>query len=372
MYEKGRISVTQLFLWMLIFFTAGSSANSLDILFSRQDSFVSNLAAILPGILTVYVMVKLQKRYPDLSFFEMTEEILGRWPGNLINFIFVYFAIEVCLLYARGFGEFVLTTLTPEMTIDLYLICIVLVGAYGVYLGIEAIARLAQLLFPFYILLIIIINALLVRQFHLDFLLPVFDHKAGEMIYSTFLQYVFPMGEAIFFIGVLPYVKQSKHLFKAAAGSLVLAGIFLAYRGIVAIGVLGTGAAVSSNFPFFDAIRLVKIGEFIERIDIFFLGIFVMAVLIQFITIFYFITHGVAHIFQVKTLKPMLIPMAILIFALSKAATLNVVDIFHYLMFIRPFTGPIYMLVLPVLLLFVSFIRKPRDSHTDLSPFLEK
>lgn len=372
MYEKGRISVIQLFLWMLIYLTAASSSNSLDILFGRQDSFISNLMAIVPGILTIYLMVLLQKKYPGRSFFAMTEEVLGKWPGKIINLIFVYFALEICLFYARGFGEFVLTTMTPELSVDLYLICIVLVGAFAVYLGIEAIARVAQLLFPFYVLLLIIINALLVRQFHLDYILPLLDHKAGEIIYSTFLQYVFPMGEVIFFIGVLPYVKQSKHLFKAATGSLVLAGIFLTYRAIVSIGVLGQGTALASNYPFFNAIRLVKIGEFIERIDILFLGIFVMAVLIQYITIYYFISHGVAHIFQVKKLKPLLIPMAILIYALARAANTNVVDINHYLMYIRPITGPIYMIVLPALLLVVGMVRKPRESHTDLSPFLEK
>lgn len=372
MYEKGRISVTQLFLWMFIYFTAASSSNSLDILFARQDSFLSNLMAILPGVLTVILMVQLQKRYPGRSFFEMTEEIVGKWTGKLLNVIFVYFALEVALFYARGFGEFVITTMTPEMSVDMYLISIVLVGAFAVYLGIEAIARVAQLLFPFYVLLLFIINVLLVRQFQFDYILPLLDHKMGEIMYSTFLQYVFPMGEVIFFIGVLPYVKQSKHLFKAAAGSLVLAGIFLAYRAIVSIGVLGQGTALASNYPFFNAIRLVKIGEFIERIDILFLAIFAMVVLIQFITIFYLISHGIAHIFQVKNMKPLLIPLGILIYALAKGANTNVVDINHYLMFIRPITGPIYMIILPALLLVVSFMRKRKDSHASLSPFLEK
>ncbi len=372
MYEQGKISVTQLFLWMLIYFTAASSSNSLDILFTRQDSFIANLLSIVPGILTVYLMVVLQKKYPGLSFFEMCEEILGKWPGTIINAIFVYFALEVCLFYARGFGEFMMSTMTPELSVDLYLISIVLVGAFGVYLGIEAIARVSQLLFPFYVLLLIIINVLLVRQFHLDNVLPLIDHKMGEIFYSTYLQYVFPMGEAIFFIGVLPYVKKSKHVFKAVAGSLILAGIFLAYRAVVSIGVLGQATALASNYPFFNAIRLVKIGEFIERIDLLFLSIFAMAVLIQFITVYYFISHGIAHIFKVKRLKPLLVPVAIFVYALAKAANTNIVDINHYLMFIRPITGPIYMLVLPALLLVVSKIRKPRASQADLTPFLEK
>jgi len=372
MYNNGRISVSQLFIWMVIYFTAASSASNLDILFARQDALFSNLLAILPGILTAYLIFLLQKKYPGFSLFEISEEALGKWPGKIVNLIFVYFALEACIFYARTFGEFIITTLTPELSIDMYLMCIVLVGAIGVYYGIEAIARVAQLLFPFYVLLTIIINVLLIRQFEVDHILPLLDHKAGEIIYSSFLPYVFPMGEVIFFMIVFPYVKQSKQLFKAAAGSLILAGMFLAYRAMVSIGVLGQGTALASNFPFFNAIRLVKIGEFIERIDILFLGIFVMAVLLQIITVYYFLSHGVAHLFHLKEMKSLLIPIAILVYALARVTNANIVDITHYLMFTRIVTGPIYMILLPALLLVMSMVRKPRNTNADLSPSLEK
>lgn len=372
MYEKGRISVSQLFIWMLLYLTAASSSNNLDILFARQDAFISNLVAILPGLATVFLMVKLQNRYPAQSLFTMSETILGRWPGKAITLFYIYFCLELCILYARGFSEFIVTVMTPELSVDVYITAIVLVGAYGVFLGIESIARVTQLLFPFYILLLVFINLLLVGQFNLEQVRPFFDNPPGKLMYASVLQYVFPMGEAIFFFGVLPYVKQSKYLFRAAAGSVVLAGIFLAYRAVVTIGVLGIGTALASNYPYFNAIRLVKIGEFVERIDIFFLGIFVMAVLIQFITIFYMFTHGIAHLFEVKSVKNLSLPLAFFVFAVSNSAISNFLDIGHYLLWVRPITGPFYMLLLPALLLGVSYMRKGKASLTGASHSLEK
>lgn len=368
MYEKGRISVSQFFIWLLIYLSAAASTNNLDILVTRQDAFIPSLLSILPGILTIFLLIDLQRKYPGKSFFSTSEEILGRWLGKIVTLIYLYFCLELCTLYVRGFGEFVVTVMTPELSVDIYLISIVLVGAYAVYVGIESIARVTQLLFPFYILILIFINLLLIGQFDLDNIRPFLDHSLGKIMYTSLLQYVFPMGEVIFFLGVIPYVKESRHVFKAAMSSIILAGVFLAYRAFVSIGVLGQGTAIASNYPYFNAIRLVKIGEFVERIDVFFLGIFVIAVLIQFTTVFYALSHGLAHLFKVKSVRTLAFPLAFFIFAISGSTITNVVEINDYLMWVRPITGPFYMLVLPAILWTVSFIKRKKESSSELMP----
>ncbi|CEH27727.1 hypothetical protein AM501_17110 [Aneurinibacillus migulanus] len=367
MYEKGRISSGQLFIIMLIYLTATSSNTNFDFVYGGQDGGISNLVVILPGLLTLYLFLKLQERHPRKILFEYTEDILGKWPGKFVSLLYVWFALEVAVMSSRQFSEFIVTVLTPELSEQVYIIGIVIVGAYAVYRGMEAIVRFAQIAFPFYLFLLIFVNILLIGQFKLDNVLPFLDRPMGEILFASYLQYVFPIGELIFFIGFFPYLKKDKRKAWLPYLAIVLSGLYLAYRVIVSIGVLGQGTSQISSYPYIAAIRFVKIGEFVERIDILFLGIYIMIILLEFIVVFYTLAHGVAHLTGMKSVSPLVIPLCFLIAGLGQGIIKDSLDLNIYITQIRSVTSPIFALLLPLLLLIVSRIRfgKVQDNSSD-------
>ncbi|MFT9849057.1 GerAB/ArcD/ProY family transporter [Aneurinibacillus sp. REN35] len=357
MYEKGRISAGQLFILMLMYLTATSSNTNYDFIYGGQDGAIANLIAIPLGIFTMYLLFQLQRRHPEKTLFEYAEAILGTWLGKLITLLYILFTLEVAVVFARGFGEFIVSVLTPELSPNVYVMGMVLVAAYAVYRGLEAFARFAQVAFPFYFILLVFINFLLVGKFQLEQILPLWDRPAGEILFTSYLQYVFPIGEVVFFIGIIPYVKRGKNTAKWAYSAIAVSGLYLAYRVLVSIGVLGLGAAQSSNYPYIAAMRFVKIGEFVERIDILFLGIYIMIILLEFIVIFYTLSHGVAHLTGVKSVSPLVIPLCFLIVGLSGGVIQASLDFNLYITHIRTITSPIFVLIIPLLLLLVSRIR---------------
>lgn len=367
MYEKGRISSGQLFIIMLIYLTATSSNTNFDFVYGGQDGGISNLVVILPGLLTLYLFLKLQERHPRKILFEYTEDILGKWPGKFVSLLYVWFALEVAVMSSRQFSEFIVTVLTPELSEQVYIIGIVIVGAYAVYRGMEAIVRFAQIAFPFYLFLLIFVNILLIGQFKLDNVLPFLDRPMGEILFASYLQYVFPIGELIFFIGFFPYLKKDKRKAWLPYLAIVLSGLYLAYRVIVSIGVLGQGTSQISSYPYIAAIRFVKIGEFVEQIDILFLGIYIMIILLEFIVVFYTLAHGVAHLTGMKSVSPLVIPLCFLIAGLGQGIIKDSLDLNIYITQIRSVTSPIFALLLPLLLLIVSRIRfgKVQDNSSD-------
>lgn len=367
MYEKGRISVGQLFIIMLIYLTATSSNTNFDFIYGAQDGGFSNLFAILPGLFTLYLFLKLQERHPRKILFEYAEDILGKWPGKFVSLLYVWFTLEVAVMSARQFAEFIVSVLTPELSEQIYIIGVVLVAAYAVYRGMEAIVRFAQIAFPFYLFLLIFVNILLVGQFKLHNVLPFWDRPTGEILFASYLQYVFPLGELIFFLGFFPYLKKEKGKAWLPYLAVVLGGVYLTYRVIVSIGVLGQGTAAASSYPYIEAIRFVKIGEFVERVDILFLGIYIMVVLLEFIVMFYVLTHGVAHLTGIKSVSPLVLPLCFLTVGLAKGVIKNSLDFNMYITQIRTITSPIFTLLLPLLLLIVSRIRfgKIEDSPSN-------
>ncbi|MBN6186739.1 GerAB/ArcD/ProY family transporter [Aneurinibacillus sp. BA2021] len=363
MYEKGSISAVQFFILILLYLTGSGSNSNYDFIFGGQDGIFANLFAVPLGMFTLYLLFRLQERHPGKTLFAYAEDIMGTWPGKLITLLYVLFTLEVAVIFARGFSEFVVTTLTPELSPQVYLVGMVLVAAYAAYRGLEAFSRFAQLAFPFYLVLLIFINVLLAGQSELRNVLPLWDRPVGEILLTSYIQYVFPFGEVIFFLSILPYVRREKHMRKWAYSAVAISGVYLAYRVLVSVGVLGLITAQSSSYPYISAIRFVKIGEFIERIDILFLGIYIMVILLEFIVVFYTLSHGVAQLTGIKNLSPLVLPLCFLIVGLSGGIVRTAMDFILYTTYIRTLTSPLFMLVIPLLLLLVSRIRFGRSKR---------
>ncbi|BAU26748.1 spore germination protein (amino acid permease) [Aneurinibacillus soli] len=357
MLEDGRISWGQLFILMVVFITGLASNLTSDFALVRQDGVIANLLVIPFSIVTFLIIQELQRRHPGQTPYEYGKTILGRWGGILIGIVYMYITIEISMMLPRVFGEFVVTVLTPEIPVEAYTITMVLVGVYVVYAGIEAIARFTQMAFPIYVFILVFINFFLIRQAKIENVFPFFDNPVGEIAYATYLQYVFPMGEVVLFSSILPYVRGKRPKFFSPLLAIVISGFYLAYRVFITVGVLGKETVGISTYPFIQAIRFIKIGEFIERLDLLFLGIYIMITVVEFSLIFYMLVQGVAQMTGIKDRKAITFPLGLLIIGLSQVSISNTLDQTRYMSEVRFLTSPIWMFIIPLLLLVISRIR---------------
>lgn len=368
MLEGGRISWAQFFILIVVFMTGMASNEAGDFMIAQQDGIMANILAIPLGIVTFLIIAALQKRHPGKTPYANSEEILGKWLGKLVGILYMYITLEICTMIIRGFSEFIVSILMPSIPIETFYVTLVLVGVYAVHAGVEAIARFTQMAFPFYLFMLIFINSLLLGQVRMDNLLPFLDHSPGEIAYAAYMQYVFPLGEIVLFASILPYVKGDRKAYFSPITALIIGGLYLAYRVFITIGVLGVGAASTSAFPYTSAIRFVKIGEFVERIDLLFLGIYIMIAVIEFSIIFYTLVQGAVQVTGIKDRKTIAVPLGLLVIGMSKIAVDSVWDMSRYMSEVRFLTSPIWMLVIPALLLLISYIRFGKKSTAKTPP----
>jgi spore germination protein KB len=359
--SDGKISAAQFLILIVVYMTATASVSNFDIFFAKQDALFANLFAIPFGLISYYLIVRLQRRYPGRTLYQYSEDIMGRWGGKVVGLIYIYILVEVSVLFVRGFSEFMVSVLTPEMSTDAYSLAIIIVAVYAMFKGLEAIGRIAQLIFPFYLVILLVINILLLGQFRAENIFPLLDSRAGDVAFASYLQYILPMGEIVFFSCILPFVKKSTKVFSFGAIGIVLSGLFLAFRAFITIAVLGKETAAISNYPYVTAIRFIKIGAFIERIDILYLGIYVLIGLIEFIIVFNMLVRGVSTLFEIKNEKTFIIPLGLLIAGLAQTVLRSSVDLGDYIIKVRTITSPLFMLIIPILLLFISRMRHGKD-----------
>ncbi len=128
--------------------------------FAKQNAWLSIFPASVTGLLTVWVLTTLSKRYPGLTLMQYTYKIVGKWPGKLLGLYYIYhwfFLIPVIFISM------------PCLSIRYCCrnLSIMILAGLTVYAGIEVIGRCNELLTPPIIIFLILLLTVSVKD--LDF-----------------------------------------------------------------------------------------------------------------------------------------------------------------------------------------------------------
>jgi spore germination protein len=66
------------------------------------------LTVILGGIITMIagvIMVKLSQRFPEKTFYQYSQEIVGKWIGKLFSFLMIGYFLALGGFHARSLAE---------------------------------------------------------------------------------------------------------------------------------------------------------------------------------------------------------------------------------------------------------------------------
>jgi len=150
----------------------------------------------------------------------------------------------------------------------------VLAAIYAVYKGLENLASLAEI---FLVIVLFLMASLWILifitgdVFKPDNILPILEDGVLPVIFKSYKLMAFPYGEFIVLTMFYPYVIQQNKIRKALFWGCISEGFLLAINNILFIFTLGVSFATTNNFPLFETLRLVHIGEFLSRLDILFI-----------------------------------------------------------------------------------------------------
>ncbi len=100
--EQSSISIRQ-FTLLVIFFTIGTSILFVPTVLSaeaKQDAWIAAILGTGVGVAIVCLYAKLAMLFPNMTFVQYSETILGKWLGKFVSLTF--------LLYLLNFGVFLL------------------------------------------------------------------------------------------------------------------------------------------------------------------------------------------------------------------------------------------------------------------------
>ncbi|KYD18183.1 hypothetical protein B4168_0149 [Anoxybacillus flavithermus] len=358
--EPVKINARQLFVLIVLFEHGSAIVIPLGI-GAKQDVWLAILLGLTFGLLLFLIYYCLYRYYPDAPLTTYAQHIAGPWIGNVLAFIYVVYFLYVAARVLRDFGELLLTFAYPETPLFFLNSIMMLTVMYGVYKGIEVIVRTGELFLTFLYLLavsgfILVISAGLVDIHRLQPVLEEGWERVWKVVFTETL-YV-PFGEMIVFTMLFPYMNNPGKMKQAAITGMVLSGINLAIIMAVNIAVLGTDAVVRSTFPLLDTIQRIRVANFLERLDVFFMIALIIGGFFKISIFFYAAVVGTADVFRMQNHQRLIYPLGLMVLLLSIAIASNYPEhIKEGLKIVTIYMHVPLQIVIPLCLLLVAAIR---------------
>lgn len=361
--EKAKISSIQFFL-LLFMFELGTAVVVGQGVVAKKDSWISLLLGMGGGVILFYIYYALFRYYPSLPLTAYARKIFGTYIGWVVGLLYTIFFLYTSARNVREFSEVLVTATMPEIPLLVVALLFVMAICYVLYLGIEVLARTAEILGIFLLFVGIIGNIFvyLTGTVEPNNLKPILEYGWKPVLETAFYSpmfLIFPFGEVFVFAMLFPYLNRAGTVKIVGLSSLIVSGLILSYTAALNIAVLGVSEVERSPFPLLSTVGKVNILEFIQRLD-------ALVVITLLITVFfkagiylYSAVIGMVDLFRLQNHQQIIFPAGLILAFLSVVIAEDFAEhteegaTVHIMYFATPF-----LIILPIVMLFIAFIRQ--------------
>lgn len=243
-----------------------------------RDGIFAIMLAVIPALLVVRLMQSVLCTRDDRG-----HTITANYPAMLKErtrggFLFfrIFYGLEgICI---AGFALYYLTDLMLKELLSqesfwLISIILLLLGAYGIYQGIEGRARVYELLYWMLMIPLLLLLLFAAKDVNVDYWAPVAQCRITDLLIGTgvvFLYYMI-LTLALF---LTPYLNKQANVGRSCRRSLIQVAGLNAAVYLITLGVFGANSLAGLDYPIITLLSMVKLpGGFLERQDAFMVAI---------------------------------------------------------------------------------------------------
>lgn len=329
---------------------------------ANQDAWLTELLFFPLQLLLALPIYFLWKRFPNQTLIQYSQTIAGK-VGKLVGFLYIGYFLQTLVITLAQFGFFFTSTVMPETPILFFYLSLILISAYAAGKGLEVVGRLAEFFAPVVLISITMVFALLVKDMHLKGLTPVLENGVIPVLQGGFI-FTSRTIEVLWLAMLLPYLNDRQKVKPIFYISFALMSLFFVMITLSVITVFDSGEKKALQFPFYQAIRLINVGDFLERVESIHIAIWVLGVFIRITFLYYLTVLGLSQLLNLRTYKSLILPIGTLIIPLSILMAPSLVELETFTTY-KVFSGYslLFLFLLPSLLLLTAMIRKKGVRH---------
>ncbi|WP_162341763.1 GerAB/ArcD/ProY family transporter [Paenibacillus paridis] len=333
-----------------------------------RDSWLAVLISTFFGTVLVWMYTRITHLNPGLTFIECYPAQFGKVIGTPIAWLHPLLFLYIAGRIVADIKSLVPTTILPGTPPWVILLFFMVVISYGLFLGIEVMGKLAEIILPI-ILLIFLIEVILIISsgvVHLENLTPILDKGWGR-IWSVVwpLGIIQSFGESLALALVWTLMNERARVGRTMILSSLFAGLFIAFTDAMAVVVFGEEIFKRATYPLYALVQAISVSDFIAQLDatgvIYFCF---MAFLKTYIYLFATI-RSIQKLTYARRSRVFIFPVVSIAFVLGMTMAPNVVEHIAVVQKVIPY-DPLYlslMMVFPFLLFCVSWIRQKNKTQ---------
>lgn len=324
-----------------------------------KDSWLSVIIAAVAGLSVVWINTYLAGSYPDKTFVEISEQLMGKWLGGFVALALIIIELLAGTDVIWYVGDFFTTTYMTGASNYTVNVLFIAVLAIALLCGLETIARAREVLFILVFTLFITVAILLIPKCKMENLFPIMENgaiPAVKGIFPILNNAVFPLISLnmIFTINVKNIKAAKKSIFKG-----YLFGMFEIFIGmIVCILVVGANITADLRYSLFTVTKEIDVGTIFSQIEAFILIVWLVVSFFAAVIYIYAGIFGLSQVLKLKDYKKIVLPVLLIVAVYSGIVYKNVPYQLNWDTLIRTPAAIAFGLVLPFAILVLSLIRR--------------
>lgn len=321
------------------------------------DSLILLLLSSIIFLIIALVTQRLIMKFPKQNIIEITDSVLFKPIGILVGLAYFIYIFILITLEVRAFGEITKNFLLLNTPIEVIIIIFLITTIYLVRSGIESIARMAVIILPLSIIPAIFISLVAIPDLDFTCFLPILRTPFVDLIRALPKLFFSFIGFELILIWTF-FVKDTENIKKtviSAVGFISL--VYFIFTGIT-IARFGIAENKDLIWPVITLFRDVDIpGTLVENVEVVIMATWLLSIFMT-IAISYF---GAVFLLSriLKSKEHNYIPVILLpiIYVLSLVPD-NIAEVYDYLDKFSIYVGTVFVIAIPVMLLFISFFTK--------------
>lgn len=326
MLEKGNITARQ-FTILTFLFTVGTTVLVIPsglAANTKQDAWIGSIAGVVLNLLIVSLFSAIWSRFPNLNFIGLCEKALGKFFGNIVASFFIFYSFIGSATVLAYVGYFMTTEIlirTPIQFINLLFAIIIILG---VRLGIEPIARLGEILFPWVNLLFFIFILSSLPLIKIQNILPIFESGIKPILLDALSVAGTASLPFISLFMLFPHVSFPKKARKGFFLATLAGGIFIIIITFLSITILGPNMTGRQVYPIFSLAKDINIANFFTRVEAIMAGAWLITVYFKVTFYFYSGVVCLAETLKLRDFRFLNLPLGIMLVLFSVVVYPNI------------------------------------------------
>jgi spore germination protein len=224
---------------------------------ANQNAWISVLLGAIMPLLTLFLIERVLRPYPESNLVEVAKKLLGKWLGSLVVVILILHFVFYASVVIRIFAEMVSVFMLPQTPTGVITFMILITGVYVIIKGAKIAGRANEILFYISLFTIALIITT-VSAGELTNLLPVGQVSPAALFKGTINTMYSYAGIEVLVVYYF-FTNQKDQVFRS--GMIAILVTVVTYLIVTLAALLVFGAEYMQNF-IWPVLNLLKVIEF--------------------------------------------------------------------------------------------------------------